>query len=76
MVGMTMVFSSMFAGMSVLWDRQFWLPEGDHGDPGQRVSIGLGRIAGGSTTSVIQGVAILILSLFLGSRSPAQGGFC
>jgi ABC-2 type transport system permease protein len=66
MIGMTMIFSSMFAGMSVLWDRQFGFLKEIMVTPVSRVTIVLGRIAGGATTSVIQGVAILILSLLLG----------
>jgi ABC-2 type transport system permease protein len=75
MVGMTMIFSSMFAGMSVLWDRQFGFLKEIMVTPVSRVSIVLGRIAGGSTVSIIQGVAILILSLFLGFQVSSAGGF-
>jgi ABC-2 type transport system permease protein len=75
MVGMTMIFSSMFAGISVLWDRQFGFLKEIMVTPVSRVSIVLGRIAGGATTSVIQGVAILILSLFLGFQISSAGGF-
>jgi ABC-2 type transport system permease protein len=75
MVGMTMIFSSMFAGMSVLWDRQFGFLKEIMVTPVSRVSIVLGRIAGGSTISIIQGVAILVISLFLGFQISNAGGF-
>jgi ABC-2 type transport system permease protein len=68
MIGMTMIFTSMFAGMSVLWDRQFGFLKEIMVTPVSRVSIVIGRIAGGTTTSVIQGVAILVISLLLGFR--------
>jgi ABC-2 type transport system permease protein len=68
MIGMTMIFTSMFAGMSVLWDRQFGFLKEIMVTPVSRVSIVIGRITGGTTTSVIQGVAILVISLLLGFR--------
>jgi ABC-2 type transport system permease protein len=74
MIGMTIIFSSMFAGMSVLWDRQFGFLKEIMVTPVSRVTIVLGRIAGGATTSVIQAVAILILSLFLGFQISGASG--
>jgi len=68
MIGMTMIFTSMFAGMSVLWDRQFGFLKEIMVTPVSRVSIVMGRITGGTTTSVIQGIAILLISLILGFR--------
>lgn len=68
MVAMTVVFSSMFAGLSVLWDRQFGFLKEIMITPVTRVSIVMGRIAGGATTSLIQGVAILLISTLLGFK--------
>lgn len=68
MIGMTMIFTSMFTGMSVLWDRQFGFLKEIMVTPVSRVSIVIGRITGGTTTSVIQGVAILLISLLLGFK--------
>jgi ABC-2 type transport system permease protein len=65
-IGMTLLFSSTFAGLSVLWDREFGFLKEIMVAPVRRVSIVLGRVAGGSTTSLIQGVMILFFSLFLG----------
>lgn len=75
MVGMTVIFSSMFAGMSVLWDRQFGFLKEIMVTPVSRVTIVLGRIAGGSTTSVIQGVAILVISIAIGFQIAGVAGF-
>ncbi len=75
MVGMTMIFSSMFAGMSVLWDRQFGFLKEIMVTPVSRISIVLGRIAGGATTSIIQGTAVLLLSLLLGFQISGALGF-
>jgi ABC-2 type transport system permease protein len=65
-IGMTLLFSSTFAGISVLWDREFGFLKEIMVAPVSRVSIVLGRIAGGSTTSLLQGAAILLLSVPLG----------
>jgi ABC-2 type transport system permease protein len=65
-VGMTLLFSSTFTGISVLWDREFGFLKEIMVAPVSRVSIVLGRIAGGATTSLIQGATILLLSVPLG----------
>ena len=67
-IGMTMLFSSMFAGISVLWDKEFGFLKEVMVAPVSRLSIVLGRIAGGSTTSVMQGILILALSTLLGFK--------
>lgn len=63
-----MIFSSTFAGMSVLWDRQFGFLKEIMVTPVSRVSIVLGRMTGGTTTAVIQGIAILLISIIVGFR--------
>lgn len=75
MVGLTMIFTSMFAGMSVLWDRQFGFLKEIMVTPVSRVSIVIGRILGGTTTAVIQGIGILVISLFLGFKASSAPGF-
>ncbi len=67
-IGMVMLFTSMFAGISVLWDREFGFLKEIMVAPVSRIAIILGRIAGGITTALIQGFLILIISLFLGFR--------
>lgn len=70
-VGMTLLFTGAFTGMSVLMDRQFGFLKEVMVTPASRVSIVLGRIAGGATTSIIQALMMLILSVFLGFTLPA-----
>lgn len=65
-VAMGIIFSSTFAGMSVLWDREFGFLKEIMVTPVNRISIMLGRVAGGVTVSLIQGIAILIISLAIG----------
>jgi ABC-2 type transport system permease protein len=67
-IGMTMLFTSMFAGISVLWDREFGFLKEIMVTPVNRVSIVLGRIAGGTTTALIQGILILSISVLMGFK--------
>ncbi len=70
-VGMTLLFTGAFTGMSVLMDRQFGFLKEVMVTPASRVSIVLGRIAGGSSTSIIQALMMLFLSVFLGFSLPS-----
>ena len=67
-IGMGMLFTSTFAGLSVLWDREFGFLKEIMVAPVSRVSIVLGRIAGGTTTAVIQGFLLLFISLLAGFK--------
>ena len=67
-LGMTLLFSSSMQGLSVLWDREFGFLKEIMVAPVSRVSIVLGRIAGGTTTTMIQGLLVLGLSFVLGFR--------
>lgn len=67
-VGMSMLFTSMFAGISVLWDREFGFLKEIMVAPVNRVSIVVGRIAGGATTSLIQAMLVLTISIVMGFR--------
>lgn len=67
-LGMSLLFSSTFAGLSVLWDREFGFLKEIMVAPVNRVSIVLGRMVGGMTTAIIQAVLILAISLVMGFR--------
>jgi len=67
-IGMSILFSSMFGGLSVLWDREFGFLKEIMVAPVSRVSIVLGRIAGGATTTMIQALLILGISCIIGFR--------
>ncbi|ELY97630.1 ABC transporter permease [Natrialba aegyptia] len=68
MVGFTMLFGSSFAGLSILSDQDVGFLKEILVAPVSRTSIVLGRIAGGSTTALVQAVLILVLSVPLGFR--------
>lgn len=65
-ITMAILMSSMFAGVSVLWDRQFGFLQEVLVAPVSRFSIVVGRTFGGATMALFQGFLILGLSLFLG----------
>lgn len=67
-LGMSLLFSSTFGGLSVLWDREFGFLKEIMVAPVSRVSIVLGRIMGGVTTALIQSLIILCISFLLGFR--------
>lgn len=72
-IGMTLLFSSSMQGMSVLWDKEFGFLKEIMVAPVSRISIVLGRIAGGTTTSMIQGFLIFGASMALGFRPRGAG---
>lgn len=58
-IGMTLLFSSMFGGLSVLWDRQFGFLKEILVAPVSRISIMAGKTVGTVTTSMIKGCLLL-----------------
>src|ERR671934_2464981 len=67
-VGMTVLFTSMFSGIAMLWDRQFGFLKETLVAPVPRLAIMLGRTLGGATTAIVQGTLILIVTLVAGFR--------
>lgn len=67
-LGMSLLFSSTFGGLSVLWDKEFGFLKEIMVAPVSRVSIVLGRLAGGVTTSLMQGILLLGVSFLLGFK--------
>jgi ABC-2 type transport system permease protein len=67
-VVMAIMFTSMFSGISVIWDRELGFMKEMLVAPVSRLSIVLGKCLGGATTAVIQGILVLLISLVLGVR--------
>jgi len=67
-IGMAIIFSAMFAGIEVIWDRQFGFLKETLVAPVSRSSIVLGRTLGGATIALFQGVVVFIISLFIGFK--------
>jgi ABC-2 type transport system permease protein len=70
-IGMSVLFSSIFSGIGLLWDRQFGFLKETLVAPVPRIQIMIGRTLGGATISVIQGTLVLIVCLVAGFR-PAH----
>jgi ABC-2 type transport system permease protein len=75
MVAMSVMFTSVFSGIQIIWDKQFGFLKETLVAPVTRLEIMLGQTAGGATTAVIQGFLILVLSLFIGLRVSSIAGF-
>jgi ABC-2 type transport system permease protein len=67
-VGMTILFSSIFSGVGLLWDRQFGFLKETLVAPVPRIQIMIGRTLGGATTALIQGTLVLTVCLIAGFR--------
>lgn len=68
MIGMTVLISSAFSGVAVLWDRQFGSLKETLVAPVPRLYIMIGRTIGGATVGVLQGILILLLCMVTGFR--------
>ena len=66
MIGMTILFSSIFSSISIVWDREFGFMKEMLVAPISRLSIVIGKAISGTLISVAQAVIILILIPFLG----------
>jgi ABC-2 type transport system permease protein len=67
-IGMTVLFSSVFSGIAMLWDRQFGFLKETLVAPVPRIYIMLGRTLGGATVAMFQGLLILVVCLVAGFR--------
>ncbi|WP_309492507.1 ABC transporter permease [Candidatus Hecatella orcuttiae] len=69
-VAIALLFSSVFSGVSVLWDKQFGFLKEILVAPVSRTSIVLGKTLGGASTSMVQGLAMLGLAILVVGRFP------
>lgn len=67
-VGMAILFSAMFAGIEVIWDRQFGFLKETLVAPVSRTAIVMGRTLGGATIALLQGLLVFIITLLIGFR--------
>jgi ABC-2 type transport system permease protein len=65
-VGMSLLFTSINNGASIIWDKQFGFLKEIMVTPNSRISIALGKIIGGASTALIQGVLVVIIGVLLG----------
>ena len=67
-IGMTVLFTAMFSGIAMLWDRQFGFLKETLVAPVPRLAIMVGRTLGGATVAVLQGTLIFVVTLIAGFR--------
>ena len=67
-IGMTVLFSSIFSGLGLLFDRQFGFLKETLVAPVPRIHIMIGRTLGGATVAVIQGLLVTLVCVLAGFR--------
>lgn len=67
-IAMSILFTSTFFGIEIIWDRQFGFLKEMLVAPISRLKIMIGRTLGGATVAVLQGIIVLLLSLLIGFR--------
>lgn len=70
---MSIVFTAIFSGIEVIWDRQFGFLKETLVAPVSRLSIMFGKTLGGATVALIQGIIVFIVTLIVGFRPEWSG---
>jgi ABC-2 type transport system permease protein len=65
-IGMTILFTSIFGAMSVVWDREFGFLKEVLVAPIDRAAVAIGKTLGGATRAMIQGLLLLVLAPIIG----------
>jgi ABC-2 type transport system permease protein len=73
-IAMTVLFSSLFSGIQLIWDRQFGFLKETLVAPVPRLHIMIGRTCGAATTSMIQGLLVAAVSVMAGFRPVGGAG--
>lgn len=74
-IGMTIMFSSIFSAISVIWERQFGFLKEMLVSPASRTKIVLGKLFGSATISTANGILVLLLAILFGSLRLASLSF-
>ncbi len=67
-IAMGIIFTAMFSGIEIIWDRQFGFLKETLVAPVSRFEIMIGRTLGGATVALFQGVIIFFLAVLVGFR--------
>ena len=67
-VGMSIIFTAIFSGIQLIWDRQFGFLKETLVAPVSRLNIMIGRTLGGATVASFQGIIVLLLAMLFGFR--------
>src|ERR1700758_3527515 len=72
-IGMSVLFTSVFSGIALLFDRQFGFLKETLVAPVPRIRIMIGRTLGEATVAMLQGTLMVILCLIAGFRPVGPG---
>ncbi len=67
-ISMSILFTAIFSGVQVIWDRQFGFLKETLVAPVSRFQIMLGKTLGGATVATLQGIIVLLLTILVGFR--------
>ncbi|MBU6500932.1 MAG: ABC transporter permease [Patescibacteria group bacterium] len=67
-IGMSIIFTAIFSGIELIWDRQFGFLKETMVAPVSRLNIMVGRTLGGATVATMQGLIVFFITLFFGFR--------
>jgi len=73
-IAMSILFTAMFTGIEVIWDRQFGFLKETLVAPVSRFDIMIGRTLGGATVAMLQGIIVFVITLFVGFRPESAVG--
>lgn len=72
-VSMSILFTAVFSGLEVIWDRQFGFLKETLVAPISRTEIMIGKTLGGATIAMVQGLIVLCITYILGFRVSSLG---
>ncbi len=72
-IGMSVLFTSIFGAMSIVWDREFGFLKEVLVAPIHRSAVAIGKTLGGATQAMIQGLVILVLAPLVGVKLTVVG---
>jgi ABC-2 type transport system permease protein len=72
-IGMSVLFTSIFGAMSIVWDREFGFLKEVLVAPIHRSAVAIGKTLGGATQAMLQGLVILILAPLVGVKLTFVG---
>jgi ABC-2 type transport system permease protein len=73
-VAMTVLFTAIFSGIELIWDRQFGFLKETLVAPVPRIWIMVGRTLGGATVAIMQGLIVVVICLIAGFRPTSYAG--
>lgn len=67
-IAMSIIFTAIFSGIELIWDRQFGFLKETMVAPVSRINIMIGRTLGGATVATLQGIIVFFIALIAGFR--------